>query len=161
MAFLHREQQIGMLAHGAAGEYTVDYDAHTHTIGGARLQNDDLSLRLDAGARRFLARTDHRGVTTHDGQRRLHLGLVSVYRPLGSSSTRDDSRIVAPMPGRVVVVKASPGQAVKAGQELIVIEAMKMELAIKSPRDGIVAALHAAAGDLVEADAVLATLEAE
>ena len=46
-----------------------------------------------------------------------------------------------------------------AGQELLVIEAMKMELAIKSPRDGIVAELRAAAGDFVEADAVLATLE--
>jgi 3-methylcrotonyl-CoA carboxylase alpha subunit len=150
-----------MLAHGAAGEYRVEYQGRTHAISGARLQNDDLSLRLDSEARRFLARTGRQGVTTHDGQRRLHLELVSVYRPLGSSSTRDDSRIVAPMPGRVVVVKSSPGQTVKAGQELLVIEAMKMELAIKAPRDGIVAALHAAAGDFVEADAVLATLETE
>ena len=161
LAFLHREQPIEMLAHGAAGEYKVDYDGHTYAISGARLQNDELSLRLDSEARRFLARIDGQGVTTHDGQRRLHLGLVPVYRPLGASSARDDSRIVAPMPGRVVVVKSSPGQAVKAGQELLVIEAMKMELAIKAPRDGIVAALHAAAGDFVEADTVLATLEAE
>jgi 3-methylcrotonyl-CoA carboxylase alpha subunit len=63
------------------------------------------------------------------------------------------------MPGRVVMIKAEPGEAVVAGQELLVIEAMKMELAIKSPRDGVVAELRAAAGDFVEADSVLATLE--
>ena len=84
---------------------------------------------------------------------------MPVYRPKNATATGNDGRIVAPMPGRVVVLKARPGQAVAAGQELLVIEAMKMELAIKSPRDGVVAELRAAAGDFVEADAVLATLE--
>ena len=64
------------------------------------------------------------------------------------------------MPGRVVLVKARPGDAVIAGQELLVIEAMKMELSLKAPRDGTVAEVRAAAGDFVEADAVLVTLEA-
>ena len=63
------------------------------------------------------------------------------------------------MPGRVVVVRAGPGESVIAGQELLVIEAMKMELALKAPRDGVVASVGAAAGDFVEADAVLLTLE--
>jgi 3-methylcrotonyl-CoA carboxylase alpha subunit len=42
---------------------------------------------------------------------------------------------------------------------VLVIEAMKMELALKAPRDGVVAEVRAATGDFVEADAVLATLE--
>ena len=62
------------------------------------------------------------------------------------------------MPGRVVVVKAAPGDAVEAGQEVLVIEAMKMELSLKAPRAGVIAEVRAAAGDFVEADAVLATL---
>jgi len=70
-----------------------------------------------------------------------------------------DDRIRAPMPGRVVVVKAKPGDVVGAGQELLVMEAMKMELALKAPRDGVVKELRASAGDFVEADAVLALLE--
>ena len=65
----------------------------------------------------------------------------------------------APMPGRVVLVKARVGDQVTAGQELLVIEAMKMELGLKAPRDGVVAEVRAAAGDFVEADAVLVTLE--
>jgi 3-methylcrotonyl-CoA carboxylase alpha subunit len=63
------------------------------------------------------------------------------------------------MPGRVVVVKLAAGDAVEAGQEVMVIEAMKMELSLKSPRAGVLAEVRAVAGDFVEADAVLATLE--
>ena len=63
------------------------------------------------------------------------------------------------MPGRVVVVRARAGDAVMAGQELLVLEAMKMELSLKAPRDGTVAEVRAAAGEFVEADAVLVLLE--
>ena len=64
------------------------------------------------------------------------------------------------MPGRVVLVQASPGTR-EGGDVLLVIEAMKMELALKSPRDAHPSSPKcAAAGEFVEADAVLATLEA-
>ena len=63
------------------------------------------------------------------------------------------------MPGRVVVVRARIGDSVDAGQELLVMEAMKMELAVKAPRAGVVAELRAAAGDFVDADTVLVALE--
>jgi 3-methylcrotonyl-CoA carboxylase alpha subunit len=65
----------------------------------------------------------------------------------------------APMPGRDVLVKDRVGDRVTAGQELLVIEAMKMELGLKSPRAGVVAEVRAVIGDFVEADAVLVTLE--
>jgi 3-methylcrotonyl-CoA carboxylase alpha subunit len=59
------------------------------------------------------------------------------------------------MPGRIVLVKAKAGDKVEAGQELLVMEAMKMELLLKAPRAGTIDALSATAGDFVEADAVL------
>ena len=159
LAFLHRGDDLALVAHGANGQYSIESDGHTHTIDGARLHSGELSLRLQSQARRFLVRIDPRRVSVHDGDKRLDLTLVSAYRPKNASVSGNDGRIVAPMPGRVVVVKAKPGQTVDAGQELLVIEAMKMELAIKSPRAGVVAELRAATGDFVEADAVLATLE--
>jgi 3-methylcrotonyl-CoA carboxylase alpha subunit len=82
-----------------------------------------------------------------------------VYRRDGPVQGVDDRRLHAPMPGRVVLVNVKPGDRVNAGQELLVIEAMKMELALKAPRDGVVGEVRAAAGDVVEADAVLVTLE--
>jgi 3-methylcrotonyl-CoA carboxylase alpha subunit len=63
------------------------------------------------------------------------------------------------MPGRVVLMRVAVGDAVTAGQELGVMEAMKMEIALKAPRDGVVAELRAAAGDQVEGDAALVLLE--
>ena len=62
------------------------------------------------------------------------------------------------MPGRVVLVKVGAGDTVAEGQELVVMEAMKMELTLKAPRDGRVEAVQAAAGDFVDADAVLVRL---
>jgi biotin carboxyl carrier protein len=62
------------------------------------------------------------------------------------------------MPGKVVAVKASVGQAVKKGEVVLVLEAMKMEIPVVAPEDGTVASIDVAVGDTVEAGAVLATL---
>ena len=159
LAFLHRGDALNLVAHGANGDYTIETAQAVKTIGGARMVDGQLSLRVDSQARCFQVRADPRKVTVHDGERRLELTPMSAYRPQHASAAGNDGRIVAPMPGRVVVVKAKPGDPVTEGQELLVMEAMKMELAIRSPRDGIVAELRAVAGEFVEADAVLATLE--
>ena len=57
-------------------------------------------------------------------------------------------------------MQKQPGDTVDAGEVVLVIEAMKMELALKAPRSGVIAELRAQAGDFVEADVVLALLEA-
>ena len=66
--------------------------------------------------------------------------------------------VSAPMPGKVLAVKASAGQAVKKGDVIMVLEAMKMENDIVAPQDGTIASINAAAGDAVESGATLATL---
>ncbi|HVO12464.1 MAG TPA: biotin/lipoyl-containing protein [Vicinamibacteria bacterium] len=71
----------------------------------------------------------------------------------------DGDALEAPMPGRVAAVKVSPGQPVGRGDELLVVEAMKMENALRSPRDGRVRAVHAAVGDMVGPGRVLVELE--
>ncbi len=66
--------------------------------------------------------------------------------------------VTAPMPGKILGIKASVGQAVKKGEAIIVLEAMKMENEIVAPSDGTIASINVAAGDSVEAGATLATL---
>ena len=66
--------------------------------------------------------------------------------------------VTAPMPGKILGVKASAGQAVKRGQALLILEAMKMENEIVAPQDGTVATINVAVGDSVEPGATLATL---
>ena len=67
--------------------------------------------------------------------------------------------IVAPMPATVVAVHVKAGDTVSAGQVVMLLEAMKMELPIRAPHDARVAAVHARAGELVQADAPLLDLE--
>ena len=62
------------------------------------------------------------------------------------------------MPGKILAVKANAGQAVKKGDVIMVLEAMKMENDIVAPQDGTVASINAAAGDAVENGSTLATL---
>lgn len=67
-------------------------------------------------------------------------------------------KITAPMPGKIVAVKANAGAAVKKGQVILVLEAMKMENDVVAPQDGTIASIDVATGASVEAGSVLATM---
>jgi len=69
------------------------------------------------------------------------------------------ARITAPMPGKLVRVLVAPGQEVAAGQGLVVVEAMKMENEMRSPRAGRVRDLPVREGQAVETGAVLVVVE--
>ena len=64
----------------------------------------------------------------------------------------------APMPATVVATRAEPGQSVRTGDVLVVLEAMKMELTIRAPGDGVVDAVHCRQGDLVQPGVPLVTM---
>ncbi len=70
-----------------------------------------------------------------------------------------DGAIIAPMPGKVIAVDVSEGQEVKAGDRLMVLEAMKMEHALTAPFDGTVTELSAAKDAQVQVEAVLCVVE--
>ena len=79
------------------------------------------------------------------------LALLSEIDPIAHAAdgVAEGGRLTAPMPGKVVAFLAAPGDVVKLGQPLAVMEAMKMEHTIRAPRDGTVQALLYAVGDQV------------
>lgn len=79
-------------------------------------------------------------------------------KPAASSGAAGAVKVNAPMPGKILSVKASAGQAVKKGEVIMILEAMKMENEIVAPQDGTIAGINVSAGDSVEAGAVLASL---
>jgi len=78
---------------------------------------------------------------------------------MAEADTSAAREVRAPMPGLVVAVLVAPGDAVEAGQGLVVLEAMKMENELKAPAAGTVAAVHAAPGAAVGKNDLLVELE--
>jgi 3-methylcrotonyl-CoA carboxylase alpha subunit len=79
----------------------------------------------------------------------------------GGHTTQRSARggLEAPMPGKVIKVSVGVGDAVVKGQEILVVEAMKMENAIRATRDGVIKAIAAKVGDMVSPGVVLVEME--
>ena len=77
----------------------------------------------------------------------------------GLEPAADTGAVRAPMPAVVTAVAATPGQTVTRGDTLVTLEAMKMEIPLKAPRDGRVAAVRCEAGDRVDPDTPLVELD--
>lgn len=75
------------------------------------------------------------------------------------AASKGSIKVEAPMSGKILGVKASVGQAVKKGDVIVVLEAMKMENDIVAPEDGTVASIDVTAGQQVESGAAIATLQ--
>lgn len=75
-----------------------------------------------------------------------------------ASGAAGSVKVEAGAAGKVFKIEANVGQAVKKGDVVVIIEAMKMEIPVVAPEDGTVASIDVAVGDAVEAGAVLATL---
>ncbi len=83
--------------------------------------------------------------------------LLPDYEAKASASNAN--AILAPMPGKIIAVKVKQGEAVKTGQTLVVMEAMKMELELKAEKDAVIKTIHFSQTEQVKADAVLVDLE--
>jgi biotin carboxyl carrier protein len=130
-----------------AGEYLLIHGARVYgcRVGAEPGASGRGALRVSVGAREY-------GVRLTDPK---HLrGAVG-----GGGAQGGSAQVKAPMPGKVVRVLVEAGQAVEAGQGLIVVEAMKMQNELKSPKSGTVAELRAANGSTVNAGDVLVVVE--
>ncbi|MEM1194542.1 MAG: acetyl/propionyl/methylcrotonyl-CoA carboxylase subunit alpha [Pseudomonadota bacterium] len=85
--------------------------------------------------------------------------ITSDRNDAGGAASAADGAILAPMPGKVIAVDVAEGDAVTAGQRLMVLEAMKMEHALTAPFDGTVTGLEASTGGQVQVEAVLCVVE--
>jgi 3-methylcrotonyl-CoA carboxylase alpha subunit len=142
-----------------------------------RRKGEGFEVELDGRTWEVAFREEQPGVFVLEGQPavRFHLardgakvllswaGVVYELEEVreGRASRRHDSgALEAPMPGRVAAVRVEAGSPVTKGQELLVVEAMKMENALRAPRDGVVQAVHVAVGDMVAPGRPLVELEA-
>ncbi|WP_448097050.1 ATP-binding protein [Luteibacter yeojuensis] len=155
VALMEGEVRHEIDAHGHDGDYVLQHGDRSCTVSGARMADGILSARFDDRARRVPLSIEGQRVRLHDDEgSRWTFERAPAYAWFGEA-TAGARQLVAPMPGRIVLVRVSPGEVVEEGQELLVMEAMKMELALKAPRAGTIESISAAQGDFVDADAIL------
>jgi biotin carboxyl carrier protein len=147
--------------------FAVTVDGRHWQVDAARIDAHTLSLLVD----RVVSRKSYDVVATPDPatkQLTVYVGstAVSVARngrrrgkKEGSAAGAGPQRVVAPMPGKVVRVLVRPGDAIRARQPLVVVEAMKMENELRAGRDGTIAEIHAKEGASVDAGALLIIIQ--
>jgi len=149
------------LRHGSRVHDVVRKSASTFAVDGAPVEASFTRLdgtrgegiKADSRVRVIVARQGDR-VFAQIGGRAYDLRVVSrVAAAAGDHQAAGG--LEAPMPGRVTRVAVKVGDAVKRGQELIVVEAMKMENAITAPADGVVKSLTVRVGDMVSPGSAL------
>ncbi|HEX6634432.1 MAG TPA: acetyl/propionyl/methylcrotonyl-CoA carboxylase subunit alpha [Usitatibacter sp.] len=151
------------LADGSEVEVAAEHrgDVLAVAVGGERhevrvgpSEGDRVQLALDGET--YFARVARLGerlsATTPRGRHELALVDPFHYEP---ADALPDARLTALMPGRVVKVLAAEGASVRKGQALMILEAMKMEHTIVSPREGVIERVAFSENDLVPADALL------
>lgn len=146
-------------------EFEIEMDGQLRRVELVRLDGAFASLRYPDTGRCFQITYHHHA----NGAWRVGVGTrefdLSVLSPAEAveelSGDRDSgpSRLTAPIPGKVVAVKVSPGDEVAPGQPLVVLEAMKMENELAAEQAGRVAAVHVADGDTVESGELLIEIE--
>ena len=145
----------------AAGTYRLRLPAGAETtISGAPAEDGDGRWRIAAGGRHSRASivpVEDRYVVFRNGRRRE----LTMHDPGAVAGGLEMAGgLTAPMPGRIVSVLVGPGQSVREGQALLVLEAMKMEHTLTAPADGTVEEVRFAPGDLVDEATELVVLAA-
>jgi biotin carboxyl carrier protein len=146
------------------GRYQVKLGDRVLQVDGCRQDAATLSLLIDGAS--WAASFDERG-----GQQRVRVRGVAVpvevlpearlrlRRPPGTLTVEGRQPVTAPLPGRVLRVLVKRGDPVTAGQPLLVLEALRMENELRSPRGGTVVELQVEAGQDVTGGAMLLVVE--
>ena len=106
-------------------------------------------FRVETGGRSAVAYAAVRAAETWvflDGQ----LFVITDRKAAGTTPVDAHRDLSAPMPATVIAINVSEGQQVKSGEALLLLEAMKMELPIVAPHDGVIGAIRCTVGELVQ-----------
>ncbi len=137
----------------AQRRYRVTVDGQPHTV---VVDHSDEELVTESWRRKRQLYGDGEVIIMEDGAN----FQVALDEPRGSGHhSAHDGDILSPMPGKIIAVEVTAGDAVVKGQKLLTLEAMKMEHSLVAPFDGVVAELNAVAGAQVQVEALLARID--
>jgi len=153
-------RRVRVEVRGGAGRYEVAIDDRRRAFDVRPTAAHMLSLLVDGESHDVGLRRTADGFEVKLGAETfgVRLAEASAASPAPTPAA-GPTRLVAPMPGKVVRVLVREGDAIEAGVGLVVVEAMKMENELRSARSGRVRKIHAREGQAVEGGALLVELE--
>ncbi|MGY6553953.1 MAG: acetyl/propionyl/methylcrotonyl-CoA carboxylase subunit alpha [Wenzhouxiangella sp.] len=152
------EQRWAIEASGAHGDYQITLDAQPMALSLRHLNDSLHQLEIKGKSHRLHVHQRDAQALEICYQHRRWVLIRHTRLETDQQQAHTDGRIVAPMPGKILDLKSRQGDTVSEGQTLLIMEAMKMELAIKAPVAGHIEQLSVAVGDLVEADSLLLSI---
>ena len=149
-----RKRKVEVVREGAT--WRISVDGQNYQVDSAQLAGASKSLIIDGVHSEVSLHSTITGEFLVDSS--SGSGIVEVLEPLEYAARqaapqkmdRGSGVVTAYMPGRVAAILIEPGQAVSAGEGLVVLEAMKMENEIKAAHDGVIGEVFVAVGDTVE-----------
>lgn len=145
-------------AYPRPGGFRLDLPDGTAEVMAGEAADNMLSLALDGTSCRARALRQGERITVFLDGNAYALRATDRLAPKDGAAPAS-GRILAPMPGKVLEVTVQPGRAVTRGAVLLLMEAMKVQMRITAPADGVVGTIHCAPGDLVEDGAELVSLD--
>ena len=158
-ALRYGDERFAPVVRRRGERFEVDLDGRTWRF--ALLEESPGVFLLQDGPRSVRFHLAREGDRVHVSWGGIVYELEEEREGAGAARRQDTGALEAPMPGRVAAVRATPGQQVRKGEELLVVEAMKMENALRAPRDGVVRVVHVTVGDMVAPGRPLVELESD
>lgn len=160
----HGKKAVTVEVTGAGESVTLTRDGVAETFTVREVRAHTLLLQRADGTTREIPfvvdRSDvHVQVRGHAMTFEVLDELQAVLRERRQAAGGSNGQLKVAMPGRVIQVSVAEGDRVTAGEGIVVVEAMKMENEMKAPATGTVKTVHVAVGAIVEAGAVLVTIE--
>ena len=146
-------QSATVSGRGAPWRVRIDDQLHDVSFEPEALTLDGTTLLLDIGR-------EGPQVWIGDGRHTVQVTVRPALSPERRPDAAAGAALLAPLTGKVLEVRVGDGDAVVAGQVLLVIESMKMELRVCAPHDGVVRGLGTAVGASVDRGATLVTIQA-
>jgi biotin carboxyl carrier protein len=143
-----------------AGRYLVSLDGRAVSVDYRETGRDFVSLLLDGASHEVGLARDRAGYSVAYKGAAFSIAFDDAVQgaPAGSRAHSGVSRIVAPMPGKILRILVATGDVVPEGHPLLVMEAMKMENELHAPRAGRIQELGVREGQTVETGALLAVI---